>query len=165
MIKPVTVELNGNKYYYDSCIEAAIALKEKGFKIHSSAIGKVCNGHLKQYVGCTLEWTDPASKTTHHGRCREVTCITNGDETYSMQGMALLYETNVKAIKRACEEHIPIKCKGGFVSFRYTRELGHCTSDLTSQIRKLTAELERLRKANEPTKVKVTVRRIRREVR
>lgn len=176
MAKQVTIILNGKEIIRDSCSEASEIIKTMlGLRIHPSAIGKICNGHMSQKAEYFLQWTSPESQTIHHGHCREV-IGTNGDDHFSMQKAAKSYDTSVPTIRKACEEGRLIKYKGELISLHYRKDAHQHIDEYVSRLHKANTELKELRKknaelelllskANEPEKVKITVTRIRKGVR
>ena len=160
----------------DSCIDTSETIKTLfNIPMHSSAVGKICNGHLPQRAEFMLMWTDAASKTIQHGHCREV-LSTNGDDHFSMQKAAKSYDTSVTTIRKACEEGRLVKCKGELISLHYRKDAHLHIEEYIVRLQKARAEIEELRrtnaeltqrleKANKPEVVKIKIKPHRKGVR
>lgn len=176
MSKSVTIILNGKEIIRESCSEASETIKTMlGLRIHPSAIGKICNGHMYQKAEYFLQWTSPESQTIQHGHCREV-IGTNGNDHFSMQDAANCYNTSVPTIRKACEEGRLIKYKGELISLHYRKDAHQHIDEYVSRLHKANAELEELRKknaelalllskANKPEVVKIKIKPHRKGVR
>lgn len=148
MAKSVTIIINGKEIIRESCSKASETIKTLlGLNIHSSAVGKICNGHISQKTEYKLKWTDAASKTIQHGHCREV-LSTNGDDHFSMQKAASEYDTSVKTIRQACEEGRLVKCKGELISLHYRKDAHLHIEEYIARLQKARTEIEELRRAN-----------------